>query len=188
MQGIDITKLSHSGQFAFVDCFANVSAKLEDIQRSIQQAVAKASNGTRKIILVLDDPDILLATSSATASDLQTFLMTLRSESNVHATVLSVSADLPNVSAAVSETKSPIEAETAAFATAQAHASRWVLGVRELETGAAKDVSGVLRITRGGGSYDWDEEPDEMAKEAELLYLVQRDGNVKVFGRGVDVN
>lgn len=61
------------------------------------------------------------------------------------------------------------------------------MGVRALETGAARDVSGVLRITRGGG-WGWEEEEDEegMGREVELLYLVGRDGNVKVFERGVD--
>lgn len=66
------------------------------------------------------------------------------------------------------------------------------MGVRALETGAARDVSGVLRITRGGGYGGWEEEGEEegegmgMGKEVELLYLVGRDGNVKVFERGVD--
>lgn len=63
------------------------------------------------------------------------------------------------------------------------------MGVRALETGAARDVSGVLRITRGGG---WEEDGEGegegmgMGREVELLYLVGRDGNVKVFERGVD--
>lgn len=59
------------------------------------------------------------------------------------------------------------------------------MGVRALETGAARDVSGVLRITRGGG-WGWEEEEEGMGREVELLYLVGRDGNVKVFERGVD--
>lgn len=65
------------------------------------------------------------------------------------------------------------------------------MGVRALETGAARDVSGVLRITRGGG-WGWEEDGEEegegmgMGREVELLYLVGRDGNVKVFERGVD--
>lgn len=63
------------------------------------------------------------------------------------------------------------------------------MGVRALETGAARDVSGVLRITRGGG-WEWEEdgegEGEGMGREVELLYLVGRDGNVKVFERGVD--
>lgn len=68
------------------------------------------------------------------------------------------------------------------------------MGVRALETGAARDVSGVLRITRGGGwgggDGGWEEdgegEGEGMGREVELLYLVGRDGNVKVFERGVD--
>lgn len=66
------------------------------------------------------------------------------------------------------------------------------MGVRALETGAARDVSGVLRITRGGGYGGWEEDGEEegegegMGREVELLYLVGRDGNVKVFERGVD--
>lgn len=65
------------------------------------------------------------------------------------------------------------------------------MGVRALETGAARDVSGVLRITRGGG-WGWEEDGEGegegmgMGREVELLYLVGRDGNVKVFERGVD--
>lgn len=61
------------------------------------------------------------------------------------------------------------------------------MGVRALETGAARDVSGVLRITRGGGwGWEEEEEGEGMGREVELLYLVGRDGNVKVFERGVD--
>ena len=48
-----------------------------------------------------------------------------------------------------------------------------MLGVRELGTGAARDVNGVLRITRGGKS-------DGEVKEWEGLYLVGRDGGVKI--------
>lgn len=190
MQGLEVTKLQASGQFAFVDCFSNLSTPVEEIQRTIQQAIAGLkSSSSRKVLLFLDNPDILLATGSTTAYDLSTFLLTIRSEQTAHATILSVSADLPTVSAAALETRIPIEAESAAFTIGQAHVSRWLLGVRELETGAAKDVSGVLQITRGGEVYDSNQyELGEVAKEAELLYLVQRDGNVKVFGRGVDTS
>lgn len=60
------------------------------------------------------------------------------------------------------------------------------MGVRALETGAARDVSGVLRITRGGGWEEEEEEGEGRGREVELLYLVGRDGNVRVFERGVD--
>lgn len=76
-----------------------------------------------------------------------------------------------------------MEIDTAAFIAQEAHAARMVLSTRELSSGAAKDVSGVLRVTRGGNQCFGDS-TGEMLEELEALYLVQRDGGVKVFGRG----
>jgi elongator complex protein 6 len=53
--------------------------------------------------------------------------------------------------------------------------------LRTLETGAAKDVSGVLRISRGGVL---NTSEDNGLEEREALYYIQRDGGVTVFGRG----
>ena len=63
--------------------------------------------------------------------------------------------------------------------------SKWVLSLRPLDTGKARDVSGVIRVSRGG-AWDDDEEVEEkeQAKELEALYFVQNDGGVKVFERG----
>ena len=62
-----------------------------------------------------------------------------------------------------------------------AHRARSVMQLRTLETGAARDVSGVLRISRGGG---WTAEAGDSLDERELLYYIQRDGGLRVFGRG----
>ena len=58
-----------------------------------------------------------------------------------------------------------------------AHQARVIMGLRGLDTGVARDVSGVLRITRGT------EDTDEV-EEKEVLYFVSADGSVKVFERG----
>lgn len=50
--------------------------------------------------------------------------------------------------------------------------------MRLLDTGTAKDVSGVVRITRGGGGLE------RAIEEHEYLYHVGGDGGVKVFERG----
>lgn len=50
--------------------------------------------------------------------------------------------------------------------------------MRLLDTGTAKDVSGVVRITRGGGVLE------RAIEEHEYLYHVGGDGGVKVFERG----
>lgn len=94
-----------------------------------------------------------------------------------------MAADSPlihNATTSEAQMATPMETEHAAFAIGLAHRARSVLQLRTLETGAARDVSGVLRINRGGG---WDVVEDSL-DERELLYHVQRDGGVKVFGRG----
>ena len=53
----------------------------------------------------------------------------------------------------------------------QAHAAGEVVSLRRLDTGAAGDVSGVLRI-------------DGVREGRELLYYVAADGGVRVFERG----
>ncbi|KAK3637768.1 hypothetical protein LTR56_011974 [Elasticomyces elasticus] len=187
---VDVAKLAKEGRFGFVDCFTTLSdLKEEDImaelEKMITAAITQIVQQKRDVVLVLDNPDALLALNLCTAQQLNTLILGLRS--SVHSTVLSVSADLPLLAAATSDMDripSPLEIECAAFVVQQAHMSRFVMSVRELDTGAAKDISGVLRVTRGGAAYDEDEEDSDEVKEMEALYLVQKDGNAKVFERG----
>ena len=53
------------------------------------------------------------------------------------------------------------------------------MSVRGLDTGAAKDVSGILRISKGAG----ESADDGDVEERECLYHVGSDGGVKVFER-----
>jgi elongator complex protein 6 len=56
------------------------------------------------------------------------------------------------------------------------------MSLRLLSTGVARDVSGVLRISKAAGADEIDtQSPFE---EKEVLYLVGGDGSVKVFERG----
>lgn len=52
----------------------------------------------------------------------------------------------------------------------------YVMGLRLLDTGTARDISGILRITRGPEGDD--------VEEKEVLYYVGGDGGVRVFERG----
>lgn len=101
----------------------------------------------------------------------------------MYATILTLAADSPlihNASVAGGQGATPVEGEHAAFAIGLAHRATSVMQLRTLETGAARDVSGVLRISRGGGLGVG----ADGLEEKELLYYIQRDGGVKVFGRG----
>jgi elongator complex protein 6 len=69
--------------------------------------------------------------------------------------------------------------------------SRRILGVRILDTGVARDVSGVIRITEQrkqwfdvGFGIEEDKEGDDGGRGKEFLYQVKSDGSVRVFERG----
>jgi elongator complex protein 6 len=177
-----------------VDFLSQQIYDLADQTRLISAAIAQLqqANPDRRVVLLLDSPDVLLATNSTSAQALNTSTLNLRALA--HATILSAAADLPLISAAAPSASihagqpTPLEAECATFVASQAHNARLVMSARELTTGAAKDISGVLRITRGGDTYETQTQMITELREAELQYLVQKDGIVKVFSRGADVS
>lgn len=73
--------------------------------------------------------------------------------------------------------QTPLETESQALLAGIAHQSDLIISARGLDTGAAGDVSGVLRITRTEG----------VVKDQELLYLIKTDGSAKVWERGAGV-
>jgi elongator complex protein 6 len=137
----------------------------------------------RKIHLILDSPTLLLSVSaSPSATTLSSLLLSLRSL--VSTSTLVLQTDSPFLTAAQSsQTSTPLEAAHAAFVVQQAHVSEWVVSLRALDTGKARDVSGVVRVCRGGAWDDGEAEEGEK-KELEALYFVQGDGGVRVFERG----
>ena len=161
------------------DSLSPSTSTLSSVEKKITTALsqAQASDPATKVLLILDYPSLLLATTpSLTSAALSTLILTLRSHPAVHSTLVTTPADGPFLSATQSDANAaptPIESESAAFTVQQGHCARTVLSVRELGTGAARDVSGVLRVTKGGKS-------DEEVKEWEGLYLVGRDGGVKI--------
>lgn len=134
-----------------------------------------------KIVLLMDGLDFLLATQpSITSLTLSRTIMTLRQ--HVHNTIVTASADYPLLHNS-SPAATPLEREHRAFVASMAHQSRVVAQLRSLGTGAAKDISGVLRISTGGG-YDDVEEQEAGFEEGEWLYQVKGDGSVRVWERG----
>ena len=181
--GLDVTK-SGGGRLKFLD-FLTTNAPLssmQEIEREIFSALPSSPSSGKKTVLILDNPLLSLLTTTSQqqpqpqSPNLSTLLLSLRSHPSIHSTLLL----LPSPSPFPPTTS--FDSSIANFTTTVLHASRLVLSCRELETGAAKDVSGVLRITHGGDS-DWGQ-GEEGEAEAELLYLIQRDGVAKVFKRG----
>ncbi|EAW09269.1 uncharacterized protein ACLA_034720 [Aspergillus clavatus NRRL 1] len=143
-----------------------------------------------EVLLILDQPDLLLAATGPNrgigATEIGDWIMGL--QQHAYATVLTLAADSPlihNASASAPQSATPLEVEHAAFAIESAHRAEIVMQLRSLETGAARDVSGVLRISKGGAWGRGDRANVEgVWEEKEVLYFIQRDGGVRLFGRG----
>ena len=78
--------------------------------------------------------------------------------------------------------QTPLEINHAAFLLSVAHQADLIMSLRLLDTGMAKDVSGVIRIAT-----EKELEKDEVGlnmEGREFLYFVGGDGSVKVFERG----
>ncbi|KAJ9641491.1 hypothetical protein H2199_005461 [Coniosporium tulheliwenetii] len=166
------------------------SPYLEHLEQVLSPAIAQVAQlpagktAPRKVLLILDAPDLLLAavdpSSGITASSLAVSLLKLRQQ--VHATVLAVAADAPLISAATSassaiSSSTPLETAHASFVISQAHLADVVMSLRLLDTGFAADVSGVLRITIGN-SEDEGLGEGRRLEEKEVLYFVGGDGGL----------
>ncbi|GAQ04762.1 hypothetical protein ALT_2083 [Aspergillus lentulus] len=172
--------------------FGALDALENDIANVIEQLKTSkdGDEGEPEALLVIDQPDMLLAATGPNkgigATEMGEWVMGL--QEHAYATILTLSADSPlihNASTSASQSATPLEIEHAAFAIGSAHRADMVMQLRSLETGAARDVSGVLRISKGGAwgrcektgaEADWEEK--------EMLYFIQRDGGVRIFGRG----
>lgn len=93
---------------------------------------------------------------------------------------MTLSADLP----LVSNQTTPLEKNHAAFLLSVAHQADVTMGLRMLDTGTARDVSGVIRITVRDQAAGEEEDARRSIEERELLYFAASDGGVKVFERG----
>jgi elongator complex protein 6 len=183
---------SHQGVYALS------STSLDHINATIPAAIAslRPSPAATRTLVILDNPDLLLACVPAlTHSKLTSFFLGLHTQPSVSHLLVHLQSDLALL--APPERPSPLQIAQQNLVVKTAHMSAKVLGVRVLDTGVARDVSGVLRVTVNRDSWaniatvgDGQEggavqAPEEMGSE--MLYKVNGDGSVKVFERGAEV-
>lgn len=171
------------------------------MEEVLLKAIDEAKATSTRILIVIDGIDFLLAATEITVEDLLDCIMELREvcmscafsarapveisdadqkNQHVYSSIISASADYP----LIQRQQSPLEIDHAAFVMSIAHEADLIWGVRELDTGSARDVSGVLRITRGPAIERNERVPGEDFEEKELLYFVAGDGGIRVFERG----
>jgi elongator complex protein 6 len=166
--------------------------EIADIKSTVSSAISPltASAAQRKTLLIFDNPDLLLALNPAiTPSDFTSLMLQLHTLPNVSHVLAHIQADNPLLS--LSTPPQPLEVAHHNLLVKCAHMSRRILGVRVLDTGVARDVSGVIRVTEQrkqwfdlGFGIDENKEHDDSGRGKEFLYQVKSDGSVRVFERG----
>ncbi|KAF1834187.1 hypothetical protein BDW02DRAFT_348233 [Decorospora gaudefroyi] len=171
--------------------------ELAHVQDTISAAVAAlaatssaASTPPRKTLLILDNPDLLLALNpTITPASFTSLVLGLHTLPTMAHVLMHMQADNPLLS--LSTPAQPLELAHHNLIVKYAHMSTRILGVRVLDTGVARDVSGVIRITEHkaqGIRLRLDREAHveggESGNGKEFLYQVKGDGSVRVFERG----
>lgn len=201
--GVDLDKLAIQKRFAFIDGLSSLylpsqppprnktpqhgltanttiltSPALSKISEEILSAIKGLKSGDDgKVVLIIDGLDLVLAAGgeAVTVGEIEDLVMDVREE--VYATIMALSADAP----LIDSQQTPLETNHAALVLGTAHQAELIMSLRLLDTGTARDVSGVIRITLGEGAETGD---GQQLEEKELLYFVGGDGAVKVFERG----
>ena len=161
------------------------SLSLKDILLAVENATKSTASSppndaSRGPLVIIDGLDLVLA--SVTRQDIasvQNFISSIRAISQ--SVIISSSADLQLLHSR-DDSATPLERDHAAFVATLAHQSSFVLQLRGLHTGSARDVTGVLRLSRGGAYEDL--ESTNPLPDAEWLYQIKGDGSVRVWSRG----
>lgn len=166
--------------------------EIADIKATVSSALSSLATSTteRKTLLIFDNPDLLLALNpTITPSSFTSLLLELHTLPTVSHILTHIQADNPLLSLSIPP--QPLEIAHHNLLVKCAHMSRRILGVRVLDTGVARDVSGVVRITeqrshflRSGPNRAGRKDDGDDGRGKEFLYQVKGDGSVKVFERG----
>lgn len=145
----------------------------------LSEIIAMKGDPPGKVILVVDQLDLLLAAGGDVFSAVALGDMISGFREEAHAMILSLSADYP----LVSSHGTTLEAEHAAFLLGIAHEADLTMSLRLLDSGVARDISGVVSVKAGdvGGDHQTDR---KIWEDREMLYFVAGDGGVRVFERG----
>lgn len=170
--GIDLTKSSSATVIDGLSTGLGITnGGIEEVEQKVLTSIQGLKEDGSKIIVILDGIDLLLAATNISVGEILDSIGELREHASL---VVTLSADAP----LLHTRQTPLEINHASLVMSLAHQAYQVLGLRELDTGVARDVSGVLRIGKGGDVTDVVVEPRE------LLYFVASDGSVRVFQRG----
>ncbi|KAL7267716.1 hypothetical protein RUND412_009684 [Rhizina undulata] len=164
--GVDLPGMERRARVVFVDGLVG------DAKKAVEKVKSEVARVGQRGTVVLEGLEYLVA---AGVTGLGEVLEMVGGVQEVAAsTIVQTYADT-----AFMTPHTRLEKDVAALVKTIAHGAGWVCSVRGLETGVARDVGGVLRITRGGGNVDG----VVGVEEKEWLWVVGEGGG-RIFDRG----
>lgn len=171
-------ELNDNKQFHFIDLFTDLFQKIstpESIAKTIDQIATQIQSiPNKKRILFIEGIEFLLSATSISSIELLNQIDKLNKVTNGIFVISSVDKELIDVHQ--SNPNLP-EFKTLDFVIRLLHRSNIVLGLRPLETGRAKDITGTLTISKGTVPFD-----SLVISEKEYLFFINRE-STKLFYR-----
>ncbi len=171
-------ELNDNKQFHFIDLFTDLFQKIstpESIGKLFDQIATQiqAYQNTKKIILI-EGIEFLLSATSITTIQLLNQINKLNKLAKGIFVITSADRELIE---ATQGNQNLSEFKTLDFIVRLIHRSNIVMGLRPLETGRAKDITGTLTISKGTIPFE-----SLVVSEKEYLYFINRE-TTKLFFR-----
>ncbi len=206
--GIDLDKLN--GKIIIIDCLTNLFMKIDndgirgngiqnnykpgpfqdidDLFKQLYTIISKltptsSNSNNNKPAIILEAPDILLSSNLFNSKQLLKLMFSLQKVSSSLYVSLNIDEELIDIDKHPEQTS--IEFQQYDFLVHMIHRASLIIGLKPLETGRAKDVTGILRISRGTVPLSIDENDEKIneIQEREYFYLVNGDAQVQLFFR-----
>ncbi|EGX48908.1 hypothetical protein AOL_s00079g129 [Orbilia oligospora ATCC 24927] len=142
----------------------------------IKSTLQKLGSTGVKPKLVIEGLEVLIAAAGVDVRVVEDLVYDLREISST--TTILLPSD--SVLLQTSPSSTPLELSHANLVISLGHTADAILSLRLLDTGVAKDISGVLKVTRGAGNLG---ETGGIVEEKEMLFY-ESDAGVRIFARG----
>ncbi|KAI0462791.1 hypothetical protein LJB42_003592 [Komagataella kurtzmanii] len=158
--------------------FFDLSTAEAPVDKLFKPVIAALKSSALPCTLILDHPELYFLTNQCSINEFMSQISYINSLANV---LVSTFADANLID--LNETdSSTITHRQTEFLTKLYHRSQGILSLRPLETGRADDVTGTMTVSKGSISFE-DEAKNLEINEQQYLYLVNKEGSVKVFFR-----
>lgn len=179
-------ELARDSNFQFIDCFTELFTKyitnpedaltqVKSLFKSITDTIDKTNNSKRMIFL--ENPEILLYGTNISSIDLSHLITKLNRQCrNLFLITNQVSPQIVNLS---NENMMDPSYKSTDFATKLHQKAHLNIHLEPLTTGRAKDITGILTVSKGAVPFD----NGIVVDEKSFTYNVSKESNIKLYFR-----